>query len=41
MIWLPSGQDLRPSGNANLPITPQKCWKSTGRTCRAGVMSGH
>nr|DAU36885.1 MAG TPA: hypothetical protein [Caudoviricetes sp.] len=40
LIWLPSGPDLQPSGSANLPITRQRCWRSTGRTCRDGVMSG-
>nr|DAL82477.1 MAG TPA: hypothetical protein [Caudoviricetes sp.] len=39
MIWLPSGRDLQPSDSASLPTTRRRCWKSTGRTCRAGVMS--
>nr|DAQ85133.1 MAG TPA: hypothetical protein [Caudoviricetes sp.] len=40
MIWLPNGQDLRPSDSVSLPTTRRRCWKSTGRTCRAGGISG-
>nr|DAG22580.1 MAG TPA: hypothetical protein [Caudoviricetes sp.] len=39
MIWLRSGRGFRPWGSANLPTTPQRCWKSTGRTCPDGGTS--
>nr|DAO14678.1 MAG TPA: hypothetical protein [Caudoviricetes sp.] len=40
MIWRRNGPALKPSGNANLPTIRQRCWKSTGRACRAGATSG-
>lgn len=34
-------QDSRRLGSANGRIIRRRCWKSTGRTCRAGETSGH
>lgn len=41
LTWRRNGRALRPLGNVNLQTTRRKCWKSTGRTCRAGGTSGH